>query len=298
MKKNVQIRSLAELFPDCVSVNDLKGKVNCLQLDDKEIAAQFSSTIFLKASIAIFVLSGTSKVEINYKTYPVKTDAVILLSASHLFSFKEVSPGLKCLCLFVSKSFTEEMGSTDMIYRRIKYGVRLYNTPVLRLKPEDACIIRQRLTELSRVTDHPEHLYYRELILNNLITFYLDLSNIIDRDDSYREGNLNRYESIIQEFIGLLMIHYRKEHKVEFYASRLHISAHYLTLIVKRITGQTVSDFIFEMLYSDARSLLNNSRLSVQEITSLLYFSDQSAFGKFFKRRSGLSPLDYRKKSG
>lgn len=298
MKKTVQIKSLGELFPECVSANDLKGKVNCLLLDGQEITDRFSSTLFLKASIAILVLSGTSQVEINYKTYPIGVNAVILLSASHLFSFKEVSRELQCLCLFVGKSFTEEMGSTDMIYRRIKYGVRLYNAPVLRLKAEEAGLICQRMTELGRVIDNPGHLYYKELILNSLLAFYLDLSDIIDRDKIYTEGNLNRYESIIKEFIGLLMVHYREEHKVEFYASRLHLSAHYLTLIVKRITGQTVCYFIFEMIYSDARSLLSDSRLSVQEITSLLHFSDQSAFGKFFKRRSGLSPVDYRKRYG
>ena len=106
---------------------------------------------------------------------------------------------------------------------------------------------------------------------------------------------LTCYESIIKSFIELLVANYRKEHKVDFYSSRLNISDHYLIHIVKRITGQTVTDFIYEMLYSDARTLLMHSKLSIQEITSLLHFSDQSSFGKFFKRKAGLSPIDFRK---
>ncbi|MCD8029779.1 MAG: AraC family transcriptional regulator [Bacteroides sp.] len=96
----------------------------------------------------------------------------------------------------------------------------------------------------------------------------------------------------------MLVTHYQSEHKVEFYASRLHVSTHYLTSVVKSVTRQSVSDFIFEMLYSEARILLTHSRLSIQEIAMKLNFSDQSAFGKFFKRRNGSSPLEFRRLYG
>lgn len=75
------------------------------------------------------------------------------------------------------------------------------------------------------------------------------------------------------------------------------MSPHYLTLIVKHVTGQSASDFIFEMLYSEARNLLTHSKLSIQEIASKLNFSDQSSFGKFFKRKAGVSPFDFRRES-
>ena len=49
------------------------------------------------------------------------------------------------------------------------------------------------------------------------------------------------------------------------------------------------------MLFSEARNLLTHSKLSVQEIATTLNFSDQSSFGKFFKRKAGISPVDFRK---
>ena len=178
-----------------------------------------------------------------------------------------------------------------------RYGVKLYNTPMVGLNEEDSILIRDRMLAVGKVIGQPGHLYYKEVILNSLFAFYLDFSNIIDRKEEFKgEGNLNRYESVIKAFIELLVRHYRKEHKVEFYATKLNLSAHYLTLIVKRITGQSVCDFIFEMLFSEARNLLKHSPLSIQEITAELHFSDQSAFGKFFKRKSGFSSIDYRKK--
>ncbi|MFR8080737.1 MAG: helix-turn-helix domain-containing protein [Odoribacter splanchnicus] len=217
---------------------------------------------------------------------------------SRLLSFTFISfqdQSFQWLCLLVVRTM-DEMDSTDMIYRRIRY-VKLYNTPMVGLNEEDSILIRDRMLAVGKVIGQPGHLYYKEVILNSLFAFYLDFSNIIDRKEEFKgEGNLNRYESVIKAFIELLVRHYRKEHKVEFYATKLNLSAHYLTLIVKRITGQSVCDFIFEMLFSEARNLLKHSPLSIQEITAELHFSDQSAFGKFFKRKSGFSPIDYRKK--
>lgn len=299
MKNSVHIKNIEEFLSSPYLANDIRTKINSLTLDCNIVARQLSEPVFLNAAAIILVLSGTGLLNVNYRSHFVQANTAILLSASHLFHFKDCSTDFSGLCLLVAKEFMDEMDSTDMICRRIKYGVKLYNTPIVSLNEENTLLIKERMLAVGKIIDHPEHLYYKEMILNSLFAYYLDFSNIIDRKEEFKgEGNLNRYESIIKSFIELLVIHYRKEHKVEFYAAKLNLSAHYLTLIVKRITGQTVCDFIFEMLFSEARNLLKHSSLSIQEITAELCFSDQSAFCKFFKRKSGLAPLDYRKKQG
>lgn len=298
MKKSVHIRHLREIFPLTSNTEDIRERINCLLLESPSIESCFSSPLFLNATTVLLVLSGTALLHVNYKTYPLQPDMVLLLSPSHLFHFQECSQDFQCFCVCVSKEFMEDMDSTDMIYRRIKYGVRLYNCPVVLLQHSQTLLLSERITAIHHAIDHSEHLYYKETVLNRLFALYLDLSDAIDRQATFQEeSNPTRTESLIKSFIELLSVHYRQQHKVEFYASRLHISAHYLTLIVKRVTGQSVCDFIFEMLYSDARTLLSQSRLSLQEIAALLNFSDQSAFGKFFKRKAGLSPSEFRKKS-
>lgn len=62
---------------------------------------------------------------------------------------------------------------------------------------------------------------------------------------------------------------------------------------VIKFTPQEV-EFIYEMLYSRARALLQENKMSIQEIATYLHFSDQSSFGKFFHRHSGVSPKEYR----
>ncbi len=294
MKRAVQIKSVSDFTQGNIEV--LRCKINCQRLNANGISQHLSLPAFFNATVCILVLSGTAQASINHKSYPVTANTTLLLSASHLFCFENYSTDFTCFCLFVSKLFMEEMDSTDMIHKRIRYGVKLYNAPIIIMNEADISLLSSRMAAVDQAISHTEHRYYKEVILNTLFAFYLDLSDIIDQRSQWNNNpNLTRHESIIKSFIELLVQHYRQEHKVEFYASQLNISAHYLTLIVKRITGQSVCDFIFEMLYSEARNLLTYSQLTIQEITTTLHFSDQSAFGKFFKRRAGISPIDYRK---
>lgn len=297
MGEKVLIKSICESPFMVDKHSEMRRQVNCMEIDHDLIMSHFSSSVYFDAFIAILVLSGNGSIYINYKRYEVRCDMMSLLSSSHLFHFGNCSSDFRCLCLFVSRRFMEEMDSTDMINKRVRYGVRLYNSPVIRLPHHSSEILRKRYSAVNEVLDMTTHFYYREVVLNRLFAFYLDLSDIIERCVVSRfDGNLTRYEGIIQSFIELLAVYYRKEHHVEFYASRLNLSAHYLTLIVKRVTGQSICDFIFEMLFSEARTLLAYSKLSIQEIASVLNFSDQSSFGKFFKRRSGMSPIEFRKR--
>ena len=298
MREKIHIKNICELSVIKGKTNEIRKKINCITIDYNDVNTQFSSAVYFDAIISILVLSGKADIYINYKSYSVSANTLLLLSSSHLFHFYKCSNDFNCLCLFVSKDFINEMDSTDMIYQRIRYGVRLYNTPVMFLNESNMNIALKRMYAINETIDNTGHFYHKEIILNSLFAFYLDLSNIIEHNSpsSHGEGNPTRYESIIKSFIELLAANYREEHKVEFYASRLNLSAHYLTLIVKRVTGQSASDFIFEMLYSEARTLLTHSKLSIQEIASTLNFSDQSSFGKFFKRKAGISPVDFRKK--
>ncbi len=133
------------------------------------------------------------------------------------------------------------------------------------------------------------------MILHSLLIFLLDLSNIIEKEDGHvTQSKQNRDEIYFQQFLDFLVTDYKTQHKVNFYADKLNITTHYLTLIVKRLSGQSVSDLIFELLYSEAKLLLKQPDLSIQQIAEQLYFSDQSSFGKFFKRKSGFSPKEFR----
>ena len=88
--------------------------------------------------------------------------------------------------------------------------------------------------------------------------------------------------------------HYAERQGVTYYAEKLCISSRYLTTIVRRISGLTVTEWMNRFLVMEAKYLLKYSDLSIQEIAYRLSFPDQSFFGKHFKQHVGVSPSLYR----
>ena len=90
---------------------------------------------------------------------------------------------------------------------------------------------------------------------------------------------------------------YLKNLSVTEYANILAITANHLTQTVNQLTGKTSSQIIRAKQILEIKRLLVHTNLSVTEIATRLNFADQSYFAKFFKRETGVSPLQYRAKS-
>ena len=138
VKNSVHIKNIGELLSLPYLANDIRTRINSLVLDCNLVERQLSAPVFLNAATIILVLSGSAQLNINYRSYFIQANTAVLLSASHLFHFRDCSPDFSGLCLLVSKEFMDEMDSTDMIYRRIRYCFKLYNTPMVGLNEEDS----------------------------------------------------------------------------------------------------------------------------------------------------------------
>ena len=269
--------------------------IYCNHLTATEFRHLAHREVFITSMLNILITKGECTITINNKTINLSANHIVQLSPSHQFSLIHCSDDFRCEILLVTRLFIEQMYNTESIYKRVKYGVRLYQHPYFEVNQTEMDILIQRLELMQSSINRTDHIYHNELMYNTLIGFYLELGNILD---SEKNRNLypdpSRYEQKVLDFISLLTEHYRTQHKVDFYAERLNYSTHQLTRVVQRVMGQTPSDLIFDMLYSEARSLLRTS-LSIQQITQKLNFSDQSAFGKFFQRHSGISPAHFRR---
>ena len=100
---------------------------------------------------------------------------------------------------------------------------------------------------------------------------------------------------IYNRFVSLVAEHYHSAHDVAFYADRLCITTRYLSQITDRVVGKSPKQIIADYLLSEAKTYLDTTRLSIQEVADRLGFSSQALFCKFFKSQENMSPSDYRK---
>lgn len=81
---------------------------------------------------------------------------------------------------------------------------------------------------------------------------------------------------------------------VEYLANQLNLSPHYLSDLLRSLTGQSAQQHIQEKLIEKAKDYLSVTNLSVAEIAYQLGFEHPQSFNKLFKRKTNLSPLVFR----
>jgi AraC-like DNA-binding protein len=81
---------------------------------------------------------------------------------------------------------------------------------------------------------------------------------------------------------------------VQFLAGQLHVSPHYLSDMLRSLTGQNAQQHIHQKLIEKAKEILSASNLSVAEVAYQLGFEHPQSFNKIFKRKTNLSPLEFR----
>ena len=117
-------------------------------------------------------------------------------------------------------------------------------------------------------------------------------------EDSEKEFLMKREyisaENIMQKFLSLIQNESIAYLNVTEYANLLHISPKYFSSACKKLTGKTASEIINEEIIKQSSFLLRNNKLSIKQISSRLGFVNQSHFGTFFRRHTGLSPQQYR----
>jgi AraC-like DNA-binding protein len=69
-----------------------------------------------------------------------------------------------------------------------------------------------------------------------------------------------------------------------------------LSRITKAYNGKRTIKWINDVLVTEAKILLRKPNNTVQQVADELNFGDQSSFGKFFKKHTGLTPREYMKK--
>ncbi len=121
---------------------------------------------------------------------------------------------------------------------------------------------------------------------------FLD-NSILHKHNQIQECRKTRQTEIFEKFIFMIKQDCSVERNVRFYADKLHITPQYLSKIIKNESNRTASEWIDEFVVLEAKALFKHTNLTIQEISNKLNFANQSSFGKFFKKKTGINPKEY-----
>lgn len=245
----------------------------------------------------LLVLEGSIDLSIDYVLFQASTNTVVTIMPTHITKVMKYSPNFKGRLMAVSRAFLEQSMMPNHSSSMIQYMKIRKNPTILlqesEIKTLDECMLRLRQTILQTC-----HHLQRLLIQNTLMGFFIEMGNIFSERKEYNTPpSLTRKEELFESFLRILYMYCKEQHVVSFYAEQLYITPQYLSLILKELTGRSANKWIDEALMQEAKILLKAPQATVQQVADALHFSDQSTFGKFFKKHAGMSPMEYRKNS-
>lgn len=243
--------------------------------------------------LMILVQNGHAEISVDYKTYHITSDKLAFLIPNHVFRINEMSHDFKARFLVIDKYLLEEI-------TRDKKGSYNYitfkRTPLITLEKEEKNNMDKAFLILQDKIKSRAHLFYRDIVHNAAIGLLLEfMSIIVPKNRELVHQTLTRQEDIVSRFLTLLSEHAREQHMLSFYADKLFITPQYLSSILKEQTGKSGSKWINEALIMEAKKLIKSPSTTIQDVAYTLNFSDQSTFGKFFKKSLGISPLVFRR---
>lgn len=282
------------------------GVTDCYQEDllfleyDKALVKSRGETLFSHArlnALALFlVLEGEADLTVDHMPYKLIKGSFLTLMPSHTLRMIHVDEDFRGYLIAVSSSFMNDYGLFRQKNTSMLRYMEIRKNPCAVFEPSEAEVVRDQMLLVRSKIRQKDHYFYKEIMQNALAGLMLELGNIFSaKKDFTASPALSRKEDLLEQFLKLLFENCREQHGVAYYAERLFITPQYLSLILKTLTGKSANKWIDDALIMEARVLLKAPQATVQQVADLLHFSDQSTFGKFFKKHMGVSPMEYRK---
>ncbi len=268
------------------------------ELLEKAASSLISTTFRLDALTAVLVLDGSLTLSVDYRDITLPQKTLLMLSPMNTITGSSISTGGRFFLLMIKRDILDRIGST------------LNPRPVIPATPTFADFFLHPYFQLEESTYISlersfQNLYYylkdnRQNIRGFLIDHSLSilLLEILHFWSENTELNLDgkpltRKKEIMSRFMSLIRDFGETQHNPAFYADRLFISVQYLSLISKEETGQTAARILASHLAKRARNMLRSPGASIKETAAKLNFADQSSFGKFFRKETGMTPKKY-----
>ena len=213
--------------------------------------------IKLSFTIVILIVAGGIKVKINLEDFEAGAGDAITVFKGNIGEF--------CSLFHVEKEFFED---SLEIYKKMK----------------------SKLSETDNIFREGAIQGYTQVLMFNAYNYFTKMKNNVNSTSEY-----NRNQEIYSRFIQAVQKNYVQERSITFYADILCISPKYLSQVIKNVTGRLAGEWISDYVILEAKALLKSNKYTVQQVCDMLNFANQSFFGKYFKRKTGMSPKEYQK---
>lgn len=250
-------------------------------------------TIKVDVDTIIFCRKGTANIEIDLIPYEIVANTQLIIIAGSIVHNISNSDDFKISYITFKHEVYDE--ATAQLEPSFTFFLKEY--PCVQLG-------EKRINKINYLVEAMEDFYYEKtncfrikIFKNNIQSFLLDVydkTRTLFKIDKSEE--VGRREELFIKFIHLIHKYCPQQREVGFYAGKLYITSRYLSSITQNVVDKSAKYIIDKHAIQRIKIMLKYSNMSIQDISYELNFPNQSFFSRYFKKHTGMSPLEYRAK--
>ena len=172
----------------------------------------------------------------------------------------------------------------------------------LHLSNEERQIIMDCFHKIQNELQHPVDKHSKALIVDSIKMFLDYCTRFYDRQfitrDNVNKDVLIRFEHLLEDYFSKGMAEKIGLPTVQYCADELHLSANYLSDLLRKETGSTALRYIHDKVVDIAKTLIVTTNKTISEIAYQLGFQYSQHFTRLFKKEVGCTPNEYRLQVG
>ena len=267
----------------------------CLIRDSEPLFRELPRYVPLRAAEyrILHALSGRAVFKMNMEDYVLEKGSVMMTPPNSIGFFADYYYGFSVEILILPQYFGELASRnqchlpSDVIKIQLSEKDELRFAKMIDLLEEHVHI---------GLANESKKQYTKDCIDHLLLSLACDLCQM----NGMPTGSNIQYSKqgeIIGQFIQLINQYGSMERSMSFYADKMNLSTQHLNMIIQEQSGKSVMDWTNQSTIMEAKILLSHTDLLIFEIAAQLHFSEASAFIRFFRKHTGMSPGAYRKEN-
>lgn len=240
----------------------------------------------------LLVAGGYALIEINLRRYALSRGDVVFLFYDDVFTLSRSS--VQFSVQFISIAY-ETVENVFHKLTSVSFWDFLYAKPVLRTNENQWLLLDGWKQQMEWIIGAEESPYKDELLRSSILNLFMAVHIEIVRSGIEPSSiDRNRTWLLTMKFWKMLVKHCREHRDVQFYAAQLCITTTYLYKLIRKVMHASPKELIDQQIVSQIKTYLTNTDYSVGQIAADFHFEDVSYFCRFFRRMTGLSPMEFR----
>lgn len=262
-----------------------------------ELGLEASYSKPFKSSCLVLVLckSGEVNIEVNYVNYSLKTKGFLSIHPYDIVAFKGGSSDYRAQVLILPVTvFTPIIAELKLThYDYVK------KNPLIYFNDDYLKIIETTFEFIDRASRLLDNERFEQVVIKQVASLFYVQQQFYNSNSNYNielREHVSRKKELFRLFIKTLVEAHSVSREVLYYANELGVSSGYLNEVCNEISQQTAKEIIDSTVSARLKYELSYTSKSIQELADEYNFPSQSYFSRYYKRITGMTPSEFRKR--